>query len=255
MEAIVLAGGQGTRLRQVLPDVVKPMAPVGGRPFLELLLLRLATKGFHRVVMSLGYRADSIRDHFGSNFAGMEIVNVVEEASLGTGGGMRLAMRTCEADHTFVFNGDTFLDLDIAALEARWQRSRSIIIVAREVPDTARYGRLLVSGERVTGFLEKGKAGPGLINAGCYVLPKGALDDFAEGFPFSFETDFLVPEVGTTRMEYFASNGYFIDIGIPEDYALAQLELPELFRHEPSRQSARSSTDSHSRHPTDIGDQ
>ena len=236
MEAIVLAGGQGTRLRQVLPDVVKPMALVGGHPFLELLLLRLAANGFHRVVLSLGYRADSIRDHFGSNFAGMEIVNVVEEAPLGTGGGMRLAMGKCEAEHTFVFNGDTFLDLDIAALEARWQRSRCIIIVARDVSDTARYGRLLVHGNRVTGFLEKGKAGPGLINAGCYVLPKGALDDFAEGSPFSFETDFLVPAVGTTRMEYFASKGYFIDIGIPEDYARAQLELPALFRREPGQQ-------------------
>ena len=156
MDAIVLAGGLGTRLRQVLPDVVKPMAPVGGRPFLELLLLRLAANGFSRVVLSLGYRADSIRDHFGSNFAGMEIVDVVEETPLGTGGGMRLAMGKCEADHTFVFNGDTFLDLDIAALEARWQRSRSIIIVAREVPDTLRYGRLVVSGDRVTGFLERG---------------------------------------------------------------------------------------------------
>jgi len=229
MDAIVLAGGLGTRLRQVLPDVVKPMAPVGGRPFLELLLLRLAANGFSRVVLSLGYRADSIRDHFGSNFAGMEIVDVVEETPLGTGGGMRLAMGKCEADHTFVFNGDTFLDLDIAALEARWQRSRSIIIVAREVPDTLRYGRLVVSGDRVTGFLEKGEAGPGVINAGCYVLPKGELDGFAEGQFFSFETDFLVAEVGNRNMEYFVSNGYFIDIGIPDDYARAQLELPRLF--------------------------
>ena len=229
MEAIVLAGGQGTRLRQVLPDVAKPMAPVGGRPFLELLLVRLVANGFTRVVLSLGYLADSIRDYFGNNFAGLEIVHVVEETPLGTGGGMRLAMEKCEADHTFVFNGDTFLDLDIAALDAQWQCSHSIIIVAREVPDAARYGRLLVSKARVTGFLEKGKTGPGLINAGCYVLPKGELDGFAVGDPFSFETDFLVAEVGKRKMEYFVSNGYFIDIGIPDDYARAQLELPKLF--------------------------
>ena len=192
MEAIVLAGGLGTRLRPVLPDVVKPMAPVGGRPFLEFLLLRLAANGFSRVVLALGYRADSIRDHFGSNFAGMEIVDVVEETPLGTGGGMRLAMGKCEADHTFVFNGDTFLDLDIATLEARWQRSRSIIIVAREVPDTSRYGRLVVSGERVTSFLEKGEAGPGLINAGCYVLPKASLTVFPRASPFPSRPTFLL---------------------------------------------------------------
>jgi D-glycero-alpha-D-manno-heptose 1-phosphate guanylyltransferase len=229
MEAILLAGGRGTRLQQVLPNVVKPMAPVGGRPFLELLLLRLRANGFTRVILSLGYRADSIRDHFGNNFAGMEIVYVVEETPLGTGGGIRLAMAKCEADHAFVFNGDTYLELNIAALEARWQRTRSIFIVAREVPDTARYGRLVVSGDRVTGFLEKGRSGPGLINAGCYVLPKGELDIFAEGIPFSFETDFLVAEVGSRKMEYFVSNGYFIDIGIPDDYARAQLELSSLF--------------------------
>lgn len=229
MEAIVLAGGQGTRLRRVLPDVAKPMAPVGGRPFLEFLLLRLAANGFARVVVSSGYLADSIRDHFGNKFAGMEIVHVVEETPLGTGGGMRLATEKCEADHAFVFNGDTFLDVDIAALDAQWQRSRSIIIVAREVPDTARYGRLAVSGDRVTGFLEKGAAGPGLINAGCYVIPKGRLDGFSEGYSFSFETDFLVAEVGSSKMEYFVANGYFIDIGIPDDYARAQLELPKLF--------------------------
>lgn len=93
MEAIVLAGGQGTRLRQILPNVVKPMAPVGGRPFLELLLIRLAANGFTRVVMSLGYLAESIRDYFGNNFAGMEIVHVVEETPLGTGGGCDLPWR------------------------------------------------------------------------------------------------------------------------------------------------------------------
>jgi len=229
MEAIVLAGGLGTRLRPVLPDVVKPMAPVGGRPFLEFLLLRLAANGFSRVVLALGYRADSIRDHFGSNFAGMEILDVVEETPLGTGGGMRLAMGKCKGNHAFVFNGDTFLDLDIAAVEAQWQRCRSIIIVAREVPDTSRYGRLVLSGDRVIRLFDKGKPGPGFINAGCYVLPKGELDSFPEGFPFSFETDFLVVEVENRKMEHFVSNGYFIDIGIPDDYARAQLELPSLF--------------------------
>lgn len=229
MEAIVLAGGQGTRLRRVVQGIAKPMAPIDGRPFLEFLLLQLAANGFTRVLLSLGYRANSILGYFQSNFAGMEIVKVVEETPLGTGGGTRLAMRKCEADHTFIFNGDTFLDLDIAALEARWQRTRSIIIVAREVSDTSRYGRLLVSGEKVIGFREKGEAGLGLINAGCYVLPKGVLDSFAEGQPFSFETDFLSVEVRNRNMEYFVSNGYFIDIGIPDDYARAQLELPRLF--------------------------
>ena len=228
MEAIVLAGGQGTRLRHVLPDVAKPMAPVAGRPFLELLLARLSRCGFNRVVLSLGYKADSIINHFGGSFAGMEIVSIVEREPLGTGGAIRLAMDACSADHVFIFNGDTFLELDVAALEAHWQASGTLVIVARDVPDVTRYGRLDISNGRIEGFLEKGPGGPGIINAGVYVLPSGALDHFPVGQPFSFETDFLVTDVTRIRMDCFLSSGYFIDIGIPDDYARAQLELPLL---------------------------
>lgn len=228
MEALILAGGQGTRLRHVLPDVPKPMAPVAGLPFLELVLTRLSRWGFRRVVLSLGYKADAIRSHFGGNFADMEVVHVVEERPLGTGGGIRYALRECAADHVFVFNGDTFLELDIGQLEAQWQASRTLTIVAREVPDAARYGRLQVRDGRITGFLEKDVSGPGLINAGCYVLPTDILDRFAIGEAFSFESDFLVPEVARQRFDCFVSTGYFIDIGIPEDYARAQRELPLL---------------------------
>lgn len=226
MEAIILAGGQGTRLRHVLPDIAKPMAPIGGHPFLELLLTRLASDGFGRVVLSLGYKAESICGYFGQRFAGVEIAHVIEEKPLGTGGGIRLAMQKCTQDHVFVFNGDTFVDLDTRELETQWQASRALTIVAREVADTARYGRLQICDGSITGFLEKGISGPGLINAGCYVLPRGILDRFAPGEAFSFEADFLVPEVARRRIDCFQSTGYFIDIGIPEDYARAQQELP-----------------------------
>jgi D-glycero-alpha-D-manno-heptose 1-phosphate guanylyltransferase len=97
--------------------------------------------------------------------------------------------------------------------------------VAREVADTARYGRLDTAGGRVLGFIEKGVTGPGLINAGCYVLAAEALDDFAPGQPFSLEADFLARAVAQRRFDLFVTNGQFIDIGVPEDYARAQTEL------------------------------
>jgi D-glycero-alpha-D-manno-heptose 1-phosphate guanylyltransferase len=125
----------------------------------------------------------------------------------------------------FVFNGDTYLDLEVAGVEAHWQRHHVPIIVARDVSDTARYGRLITDKERVIGFSEKGMAGPGLINAGCYVLPVTILDQFAPGQAFSLETDFLAKTVGVERFDMFITSGHFIDIGVPEDYLSAQAKL------------------------------
>ena len=228
MEAIVLAGGFGTRLRQVVADVPKPMAPIAGRPFLEILLGSLERKGFARVVLSLGFMAEKISDHFGARFAGMDIAYVVEDAPLGTGGAIRLALDACTQDHVFVFNGDTYLDLEVQSLEQRWQAKRHQVVVGRQVPDTTRYGRLVVDGGCITGFAEKGISGPGLINAGCYVLAADALARFPLNQPFSIETDYLVPEVTSGTVDVFVTEGMFIDIGIPEDYARAQTLLVDL---------------------------
>ena len=225
MEAIVLAGGFGTRLRQVVTDVPKPMAPIAGRPFLEILLGELAQKGFSRVVLSLGFMAEKISGHFGPRFAGLDITYVVEDAPLGTGGATRLAAAACTQDHVFVLNGDTYLDLEVDLLERQWPAKRHPIVVGRQVPDTTRYGRLVVDGDRITSFAEKGIAGHGLINAGCYVLATDALAQFPVNQPFSIETDYLVPEVARATVEVFVTEGVFIDIGIPEDYARAQTLL------------------------------
>jgi D-glycero-alpha-D-manno-heptose 1-phosphate guanylyltransferase len=228
MEAIVLAGGFGTRLREVMLDVPKPMAPVAGKPFLEILLRALASKGFGRVVLSLGFMAEKISGHFSEQFAGMELAYVVEDHPLGTGGAVRLALAKCKQDHAFVFNGDTFLDLEVDDVENLWQEQHHTIVVGCAVPDMARYGCLLTAHGRVTGFTEKGVAGPGLISAGCYVLGRSELDGFALHQPFSLETDFLSNAVPQTPVDVFVTEGLFIDIGIPEDYARAQTLLAEL---------------------------
>jgi D-glycero-alpha-D-manno-heptose 1-phosphate guanylyltransferase len=225
MEAIVLAGGFGTRLRELVPDLPKPMAPIAGRPFLEILLCDLAVKGFDHVILSLGYKAEAISSYFGTHYAGLRIDSVVETEPLGTGGGVRLACELAKADHLYIFNGDTYLDLEAAAVEALWQRSQNPVIVARSVTDTTRYGRLLVDEGRVIGFTEKGVSGPGLINAGCCVLSRVQLNALPPAVPFSLEQDFLAPLVQRSPVEAFVTEGDFIDIGIPEDFHRAQTLL------------------------------
>lgn len=228
MEAIVLAGGFGTRLQRVVPNLPKPMAPIAGRPFLEILLSALARKGFTRVVLSLGYLPEKIISHFGTRYSDMELVYEVESTPLGTGGAVRAALERCLADHVYVFNGDTYLDLEVDAVERLWQTEHHPVIVVREVMDTERFGRVELREGRVSAFLEKGKSGPGLINAGCYLLPTSALDVFPLGQPFSIETDFFIEFLQRIHFDGFVTHGRFIDIGVPQEYALAQTELAGL---------------------------
>jgi D-glycero-alpha-D-manno-heptose 1-phosphate guanylyltransferase len=225
VEAIILAGGLGTRLQPIVPNLPKPMAPISGRPFLEILLTMLSAKGFQRIVLSLGHMSGKFVEYFGNKYAGMELVYEVESLPLGTGGATRRAMDRCDSDHAFVINGDTYLDLEADEIEAQWRREGKLIVVAREMPDTSRYGRLTVENGCVTGFTEKGVVGPGLINAGCYVFPRTIRNRLPKEATFSLERDFLVTIAGVLPLQIFVSRGRFIDIGVPEDYVRAQHDL------------------------------
>jgi D-glycero-alpha-D-manno-heptose 1-phosphate guanylyltransferase len=223
MEAIVLAGGLGTRLSSVVPDLPKPMAPVAGRPFLAWILDRLADAGFHRAVLAVGYRHEVIRDHFGSGYRGMELIYSAEDAPLGTGGAMRLALAQVDESPVFVLNGDTYLDVDYVAMSAAHAAHRVALSVAVvRVPDVSRYGSLEIEDDRICGFLEKGSHGPGYINAGVYLVDTELLAGIPAGTPYSFEQGLMVPSVATLRPVAFRTDGLFIDIGVPEDYERAQ---------------------------------
>jgi len=221
-EALVLAGGFGTRLRTVVADLPKPMAPVAGRPFLEFVLGGLARHGVPRAVLSVGYLSDIIIGHFGHVFQGMALDYAVEATPLGTGGAVAEGLRHCAGPAVLVLNGDTWLDLELHALVGHWQREQAPVIVAREVDDVARYGSLQVEDGRVVRFVEKGPAGPGLINAGVYLLPRDLFAAGAPAAPFSLEADVLAPCVRSRRVDAFITRGEFIDIGIPDDYHRAQ---------------------------------
>jgi D-glycero-alpha-D-manno-heptose 1-phosphate guanylyltransferase len=223
MRAIVLAGGLGTRLRGVVPDLPKPMAPVAGRPFLEWILDRLVDARFNAAVLAVGYRHEAIRDHFGDRYRGLTLRYSVENCPLGTGGAIRLASARASEDPLFVLNGDTYLEVDFRAmLAAHVAAGASMTLAVHRVADVARYGALDVRDGRVCGFVEKGTAGVGLINAGTYLLSRRVLERLPADRAFSFEQDLLVPEVQAIRPLAFIAEGLFIDIGVPTDFARAQ---------------------------------
>lgn len=229
LEAIILAGGFGTRLAKVLPDIPKPMAPVGGRPFLEICLDMLAVKGFQHVILSLGYKAEIIQRHFGIRYRGIEIDYHIEDFPLGTGGATKAAMNLARNNEVFVLNGDTFIDLDFGAMYREHSATNvKVSITAVRVEDTYRYGRLAVSGGIITGFLEKGASGPGFINSGVYLLDHNLFNNFELAPQFAIESDFFVPHLSYLSPHAYVSQGYFIDIGIPEDWDRAQTELANI---------------------------
>lgn len=228
MEAIVLAGGLGTRLQHVVSDVPKPMADIGGKPFLSLLLTKLSRHGFRRIILSVGYKQESIREYFKESYGGMCIDYVSEDHPLGTGGAIRSAWEAVEEENVFVFNGDTFYDVDIHRF-LRFHKARSGIIsmALKPMKTFDRYGSVELSEKgRIISFCEKKMVDSGLINGGIYVLNRD-LDNILRGKEgvFSFEKDFLELYTDTLDIGGYIDDGYFVDIGVPEDYAKAQKEV------------------------------
>lgn len=222
-EAIVLVGGLGTRLRDVVSDVPKPLAPVAGRPFLGWVLDQLAENGIRHVVLAAGHMAQMIQDFAGRQWKGMSIVYSIEAQALGTGGAISQARGQLHGDCAHVLNGDTFLRYQPAALEAATRAAGAQIGVAlARVDDLTRYGAVECDGPLVSAFLEKGRSGPGLINAGCYFLGSQALRSLPDQTRYSFETEVLVPMVASGRVAGYADTADFIDIGVPDDYRRAQ---------------------------------
>jgi D-glycero-alpha-D-manno-heptose 1-phosphate guanylyltransferase len=228
MEAIILAGGLGTRLRSLVSDIPKSMALVNGKPFLEYLLNYLSGQGVVKAILSVGFKNDQIRSHFTGQYRNIRIAYAVEEEPLGTGGGILHAMKQVEGDKVVVLNGDSMFRVDLNALvNLHNTNTADITLALRYLDDTSRFGSVLLDEtKRVTGFREKREnPGPGYINGGIYLLNKTFFD--GHGFPekFSIEKDCFEKQYSTSKMYGYPSRGYFIDIGIPEDYMRAQDEF------------------------------
>ena len=226
MKAIVLAGGLGTRLRERVPDLPKVMAPIAGRPFLEYVLDRLIAGGVMNVVLSVGFCAEMIIKHVGDRYHGATISYATETEPLGTGGAILNALPKVGREPVIICNGDTFLDVDYSELAAWYSVGRAdFAMVLRTVDDVTRYGAVLVQGDSVIGFSEKGIRGRGLINTGVYIVDPDVLKTLDLPNKFSFETDVLQRYCGILKPRAFLTDAYFVDIGIPADYDRAQHEL------------------------------
>jgi D-glycero-alpha-D-manno-heptose 1-phosphate guanylyltransferase len=231
IEAVVLAGGLGTRLRTAVPDLPKPMAPVAGRPFLAWLLDRWIAQGVRRFVLSVGYRAAAIRSHFGTSYGGAEIAYALEHSPLGTGGGMLLAAAQVPGNEPFLLlNGDTLLDVELRPL-AEFHARRAADVTIALIPNSqeGRYGGVQVDPQgRITGFgMERARA----ANGGVYLFNRSVLQglEAALGKATSLENELLPALILRGAHVYgMESSGGFIDIGVPEDYARAAAFLTNL---------------------------
>lgn len=227
-EAIVLAGGLGTRLRAVLPDLPKPLAPVQGKPFLSYLLQYLAGQGIQRVILSLGYGAAPILDWLTRYTWDMEVVPVVEQQPLGTGGALAYAWEMATADRVFFLNGDTFFPIRMRDFATFHEVAGTPVSVAlAHVAPADRYGLVEVEGGRVRAFREKAPAPEGWIYGGIALVEA----DWWEAQPwekvFSWEA-YLTQAVPVLPVGAYQAHGVpFIDIGVPQDYERAQILVPQ----------------------------
>ncbi|MDH6306795.1 D-glycero-alpha-D-manno-heptose 1-phosphate guanylyltransferase [Parabacteroides sp. PF5-5] len=227
MEAIILAGGMGTRLRSVVSDIPKCMAPVAGKPFLYYLLATLEKAGFEHIILSLGYKHHDIEDWLDTLSFSMRISFVVEKEPLGTGGAVKYALSQAEQSDIFILNGDTFLGVDYAGMLELHQQTKALATLAlKRMEDFDRYGVVEMDAScQITRFLEKQPCTDGLINGGTYLIRKESLETYPD--KFSLEKDFFEKRVSTDMLAGFSSDGYFIDIGIPEDYIRAQKDFKD----------------------------
>jgi len=226
--ALILVGGLGTRLRTAYADGPKVLAPVRGRPFLAYLLNMLADQGLSRVVLCVGYRAKQIEQWLAQQNFGLDIVCSHEEEVMGTAGALGLAYsRHARGERVLAMNGDSILELSLCSMwNLHMARGAEATIVLARVPDTSRYGSVEVNeGGWVTSFSEKrAEGGPGLINGGVYLFEPSVMEQVVGERKVSLEREVL-PDQLTRGLLAFKSDGYFLDIGVPQDFVRAQSEL------------------------------
>lgn len=228
MEVLILAGGLGTRLKSVVSDKPKPLADVNGVPFLEHQIHMLRQQTQDNIILCLGYKSEIVIEYFNHcNFA--HILYSVEKCPLGTGGAIKNAAALIQDNDFLVINGDTYFELDLAAISKfHHQQQAAFTMLLNEVADTSRYGSVEMDvTQRICRFMEKGPTRiPGYINAGAYVINQKILTEIPDTGYYSIEKQ-LLPRLlaGGTAIYGYKYTGYFIDIGIPEDYYRFQADL------------------------------
>ena len=237
-EAIILAGGLGTRLRSVVHDLPKPMAEVNGHPFIHYVMHYLATQQVKTVVLAVSHKRETIQNFLHDAFDryGINVRYSVEEELLGTGGAIFKAFKQVEGKSAFILNGDTYFDVSLAGLENfALERNADLAFALKEVENCSRYGTVNLSpNQGIQSFNEKtpGQTGRGIINGGIYYMNKSLTSKFPKPEKFSIEQDFFHQHLTELNVYGKICDGLFIDIGIPGDYFLSQQLLKDVCQHE-----------------------
>lgn len=234
-EAIILAGGLGTRLRQTIPDLPKCMAPVAGRPFISHVIDYFRQQGIERFIYSLGYRHEPIQHFITQHYPETSYRFSIEEDPLGTGGAIKLACSGSETDNLLVLNGDTLYRVSLASLTTHhFTKAADCTLALKPMRDFDRYGSVETdNSDRIKVFKEKQWVREGLINGGVYLINKTAFLNRSFPARFSFEKDYLEEAVKEPEHRIYGQiqDGYFIDIGVPEDFRRAGMEIQQLTEH------------------------
>lgn len=235
MKAIVLCGGLGTRLGELTKHAPKSMLQVAGRPFIAHVLDRLCFSGIEGIVLAAGFAWEQLKSYVGDYWANVPIHYSVDPFPLGTGGAILLAMQSHQLTEALVVNGDTLFEIDLRLFlndsSTQKRASASTLIALKTVENCSRYGRVEIDHEGVVqSFGEKNFCGPGFINGGIYVQRRSPLERLGN-LSFSFEADYLANNFKSLEMIGIPSNGYFIDIGVPEDLIRADLEQTSFSRN------------------------
>ncbi|ECP8662441.1 NTP transferase domain-containing protein [Campylobacter jejuni] len=229
MQAIILCGGLGARLKSVIKDIPKPMAPINNKPFLEFIFEYLKKQGIKEVILAVSYKYEVIKEYFKDEFLGIKIKYSIEKEPLGTGGAIKDALKFIQ-NQVYVLNGDTIFDIDLKKLVLN---DSKICITLKQMQNFDRYGTVNVDDQGiVTSFEEKVFKKQGLINGGIYLLTKDIFNEFDLEKKFSFE-EFLQENYKKLKARAKIFDDYFIDIGIPQDYILFcdKHEFYNLFFH------------------------
>lgn len=228
-EAIILAGGLGTRLRPVVQDLPKCMAEVAGEPFLHHVIKYYRQQGISRFIFSLGYKHDVIVDYLKQRYPDLNYSCSIEEEPLGTGGAILQASGLAMQENVIVLNGDTLFVIDLELLSREHvEKKANCTLSLKPMQNSDRYGVVEIDDSgRITSFLEKKWYAESYINGGVYALNLAAFTELPFPHVFSFEKNYLEQYYTEHKMYGVVQDRYFIDIGVPEDYARAQQELKE----------------------------
>jgi D-glycero-alpha-D-manno-heptose 1-phosphate guanylyltransferase len=229
-EAIILVGGLGKRLYPLTMDCPKPMVLINNKPFLQYILDYINSYNITKVILSVGYKHEHILNYFGHSYKNITIIYSYDEEPLGTGGAIKKALSLVENETVYILNGDSFFNIDLFKFSSFQIIGTKIIIALKKVLDTKRYGIVITDEKRnIKSFSEKkGNMGSGYINSGIYLLNKNLFSDYKENI-FSFESFLETYCCKDTCKGIAFDDAYFIDIGIPQDYAKAQVDFKELF--------------------------